>query len=180
MSSAASISAAKRRRGPQPTFTSQASSKQSSSQPQQSRRPTQGPVRVNPMAILENHERRLREIEGKSKEGANVEQDERVESLVRENEELKKALVALSAKVNELMKVKDMVINMQSSVLSNAQKVETLKSDVQLLQSGTEVVSADVSQEIEDVTANMSQATISYGEADQQNVTFTVEESNDA
>lgn len=169
MSSAASISAAKRRRGPQPTFTSQTSSQQ------QSRNPSQVPTRINPMAILESHELRLRDIEGKSTEGANVEQDKHVESLLKENEELKKTLGALNAKVSELMKVKDMMINMQSSVLSNAQKVETLKTEVESLKSVREMVTADVSQEILDVTADMSQATISYSE-DNKNVTFTVKE----
>mgnify|MGYP000067547720 CR=1 FL=1 len=175
MSSAASISAAKRRRGQQPTFTNEAKSSQ-----QQSNRYSRELTRINPMVILENHELRLREIEKKSKDSATVQQDGHVESLLKENEELKKSIVALSAKISELLKVKDMVINMQSSMLSNTQKVETLKSEVKSLQSGTEVVSASVSQEIEDVTADMSQSSITFGDDKNQNVTFTVEESSTA
>lgn len=170
MSSAASISAAKRRRGPQPTFTSETSSMQ------QSRNPSQGTTRISPMAILESHEIRLRSIEGKSTKEANVEEDSRIESLLRENEEHKEALLALNAKVSELMKVKDMMINMQSSVLSSAQKVETLKTEVDTLKSVREMVTADVNQEIHDVTADLSTATISYNKEDNnKNVTFTVE-----
>ena len=77
------------------------------------------------------------------------------------------------------MKVKDMVINIQSSVLSNTQKVETLKTEINSLHNEREVVTADVTQEIQDVTADMSEATSSYSDEDnKQNVTFTVEEGN--
>ena len=82
------------------------------------------------MAILENHERRLRDIEGNSIDEVNVKEDGRVNSLLKENEQLKNAVVDLTTKLNELMKVKDMVINIQSSVLSNTQKVETLKTEI--------------------------------------------------
>lgn len=192
MSSAASISAAKRRRGAQPTFTNQVPSNQSltqqnlkrSTQAQaqaraQTQPQAQGPVRINPMAILENHERRLRDIEGNSIDEVNVKEDGRVNSLLKENEQLKNAVVDLTTKLNELMKVKDMVINIQSSVLSNTQKVETLKTEINSLHNEREVVTADVTQEIQDVTADMSEATISYSDEDnKQNVTFTVEEGN--
>lgn len=218
MSSAASISAAKRRRGPQPTFTSQASTRsgqpQRQPQQQQQQRP-QGPVRVNPMAILENHELRLREIEGKSTGDAVTDNDGRIESiasdnmeirreldsikgqlggpgsssdgridaLIKENIELKQVLSALQDKIIELSKVKDMVINIQSSVISNAQKVETLKADFESIKTISDtVVAADVAQEIEDVTATMSKATIGYGEKVEQeksNVTFSVKETGD-
>ena len=170
MSSAASISAAKRRRGPQPTFTGQAQSKQSPGQ--EPERPSQGPVRITPMSILESHERRLRVIEGSS---TNSTQDERVETLLKENEELNNSLVSLNKKIVELLKVKDMVINMQSSVLSNAQKVETLNSDIKSLKTDNEwVVSTGVGQELEDVTANMTNATIKYGEVTDTNETVTI------
>lgn len=180
MSSAASISAAKRRRGAQPTFTSQASSKQSLGQQQsQQIRPPQGPVKINPMFILENHELRLREIEGKSTQEANLEQNRQVDSLLKENEELKKEVAILNEKINEFMKVKEMVISMQTNVLSNTQKVESLKTEINSLHSEREVVTADVIQEIQDVTADMSEATISYSDEDnKQNVTLTVEEGN--
>ena len=170
MSSAASISAAKRRRGPQPTFAGQTTSKQSSGQQPES--PSQGPVRINPMAILESHERRLRDIEGKSTNSAH---DEQVETLLKENEELKKALVSLNNKIVELLKVKDIVINLQSSVLSNAQKMETLNKDIKSLKTDNEeVVLTDVGQEMEDVTSNMSNATIKYGEVTDTNETVTI------
>jgi hypothetical protein len=157
MSSASSISAAKRRRGQNPTFTSQASNSGGNKQQQYQQQPqSQGPVRVNPMTILKNHEIRLREIEGNSTGDAVSEKDKhiaadnmrlevesiksqlselgstaakRVENLINENNRLKESLSALQANIDDLSKLKDTVINIQSSFVDNARIVATLKAE---------------------------------------------------
>lgn len=209
MSSAASISAAKRRRVPQPTFTSQVST--IDAQQQQPPRPPKGPVRVNPMAILENHELRLREIEGKStsaksdndKRNESIasstmeirreldsikvqlsapssSSDARVDALIKENSDLQQALSNLQTKFVELSNMKDIVINIQSSIIPNADNIEFLKADFETSKTASEsvIAAADVSQEIEDVTVTMSTATIAYDEDQnsEMNVTFSAKE----
>lgn len=198
MSSAASISAAKRRRGPQPSMQpppqTRGKPQQNSSTPSQS----QG-QRINPMAILKDHEMRLREIEknpsedtenklGVSKSVDNV--DERVDVLVQENvtlnkkvDILKDKIIALEKSVAELSKLKDIVFHLQSSVILNTQKVNSINTTNAT--TGEEVdksvVTKEVIQEIEDVTQSMSHATVNYGDdvdKPSSNVTFTVVEND--
>ena len=200
MSSAASISAAKRRRGQHPTFTSQASTR-GGQQPQ-----PQGPVRVNPITIIQNHELRLREIENNSTSDAvsdsdsriaadntNVRRevesiksqldalssasDKRIDNLINENNKLKDSLSALQANIDELSKLKDTVINIQSSFVDNARIVATLKAELDSSKSNSDTV---VAQDNVDDTATMRETTI--GEEEQQtglNVTFMVKDSDD-
>ena len=178
MSSSASISAAKRRRGPQPSMAPPQNRGQQ--QQQQRGQPQQG-KRINPMAILENHELRLRDIEKtKSDEGGSVvvpQNDEKVEALVKENgllnqkiEIMKEKIISLERTTQDLLKLKNVVFDLQTSVLSNSQKVEALKDFKD--GSNSEIISADVAQEIEDVTQTMSSATIDYGDT-QVNTTST-------
>jgi hypothetical protein len=200
MSSTASISAAKRRRGQHPTFTSQASTR-GGQQPQ-----PQGPVRVNPITIIQNHELRLREIENNSTSDAVSDRDsriaadnmtvmreletiksqlgalgstseKRINELINENSKLKESLSALQANNDELFKLKDMMINIQSSFVDNAQMVATLKAEFDSSKSNSDTV---VAQDNVDDTATMRETTI--GEEEQQtglNVTFMVKESDD-
>ena len=167
MSSSASISAAKRRRGPQPSAAPNNNVRQQQ-QPVQQR-----PQRINPMAILENHELRLREIEKTSSlknsytnEVVSQDENEKVKALVLDNEMLNKKIEVLKDKIItleqtavDLQKLKDVVFNLQTSVISNTNKVENLQDT-----NGVDVVSANMAKEIEDVTTQMSTATVSYGE----------------
>lgn len=189
MSSAASISAAKRRRGPQPSM--QAPSRQNVQSNQQAN--VQQGRRVNPMAILENHELRLREIESKSTETSNhsagnqvVPQtqtvpDVKIQELQGSNRELhskieimKNKIISLESQVVELSKLKEIVFTLQSAVMRNTQKVDTYNSSVPEVNK-TGVVN-EVSQELEDVTKSMESATIGYGEDSNKpaNITFSV------
>ena len=199
MSSAASISAAKRRRGPQPGM--QASGRQNVQSNQQAnvqkanvqQANVQQGRRINPMAILENHELRLREIESKSTETSNhnagiqvVPQtqtvpDVKIQELEGSNRELnakieimKNKIISLESQVVELSKLKEIVFTLQSAVMRNTQKVETYNSSVSEVNK-TGVVN-EVSQELEDVTKSMDSATIAYGEDSNKpaNITFSV------
>lgn len=197
MSSSASISAAKRRRGPQPSAAPnmrdpRANQQQSSSQQQR-------PQRIHPMAILENHELRLRDIENANalkttdmdtNKVVSQGENEKIDALVLENgvlskkiEILKDKIITLEKTAVDLQKLKDIVFNLQASVISNTNKVENLQDA-----NTTGVVSANVAKEIEDVTSQMSTATVAYGEDKNEtnsnvteevassNVTFTVVE----
>ena len=197
MSSSASISAAKRRRGPQPS----AAPNNNVRQQQQQQPVQQRPQRINPMAILENHELRLREIE-KTSSLKNSDTDEvvsndengKINSLVLENDMLNKKIEILKDKIIilektaiDLQKLKDVVFNLQASVISNTNKVENLQDT-----NGVDVVSANMAKEIEDVTTQMSTATVAYGEdtehvnskdteeVESSNVTFTVVENTES
>ena len=196
MSSSASISAAKRRRGPQPSAAPnmrdpRANQQQSSSQ--------QRPQRIHPMAILENHELRLRDIENANalkttdtdtNKVVSQGENKKIDALVLENgvlskkiEILKDKIITLEKTAIDLQKLKDIVFNLQASVISNTNKVENLQDA-----NTTGVVSANVAKEIEDVTSQMSTATVAYGEDKNEtnsnvteevassNVTFTVVE----
>ena len=197
MSSSASISAAKRRRGPQPS----AAPNNNVRQQQQQQPVQQRPQRINPMAILENHELRLREIEKTSSlknsytnEVVSQDENEKVKALVLDNEMLNKKIEVLKDKIItleqtavDLQKLKDVVFNLQTSVISNTNKVENLQDT-----NGVDVVSANMAKEIEDVTTQMSTATIAYGqdveevkskdteEVASSNVTFTVVENTES
>lgn len=189
MSSAASISAAKRRRGPQPGM--QAPNRQNVQSNQQAN--VQQGRRVNPMAILENHELRLREIESKSTETSNhnagnlvlperqTVPDVKIQELQGSNRELhakieimKNKIITLESQVVELNKLKEIVFTLQTAVMRNTQKVETYNSSVpEVNKIG---VVNEVSQELEDVTKSMESATIGYGEESNKpsNITFSV------
>jgi hypothetical protein len=201
MSSAASISAAKRRRGPQSSMqTAPQNTRGRQSQSNQPRSASSQPQsqgqRVNPMAILQNHELRLREIESKPNEAdahANTNSyvpqspstqvdNSRVEELERSNRDMytkieimKTKIISLESQVIDLSKLKEIVFTLQTAVMRNSQKVETINTS-----SVTEVIKKDVvqevSEELEDVTINIAAPTVSYGEENHEkgNVTFTV------
>ena len=188
MSSAASISAAKRRRGAQSSVPPQSSNRGRPQQQQQQRSQQQQQTvqrnRVNPMQILEDHERRLRVVEQgakspsttndviENKEIREQENNNNFSILERENIELhkkievmKNKIIEMSTDIADLKKLKDIVFTIQSSVLSNTQKVSSFT------EKGT--VSQEVSQEIQDITADLETATLSYGET-AENQTATV------
>jgi len=190
MSSAASISAAKRRRGAQSSVPPQSSNRGRPQQQQQPRPQQQQQAvqrnRVNPMQILEDHEKRLRVIEGGSgssstannhvqNEDIQEEKDSKVAILERENIELHKKIEIMKNKIIEmnediidLKKLKDIVFTIQSSVLSNSQKVESFRVNStvsqEVSQEASQEVSQAVSQEIQDITADLETATLGYGE----------------
>ena len=193
MSSAASISAAKRRRGAQSSVPPQSSNRgrpqqqqQQQQRPQQQRPQQQQQAvqrnRVNPMQILEDHEKRLRVIEGGSESSSTAnnhvqnkdiqeEKDSKFAILERENIELHKKIEIMKNKIIEmnediidLKKLKDIVFTIQSSVLSNSQKVESFRVNSTVSQEVSQEVSHAVSQEIQDITADLETATLGYGE----------------
>uniref|UniRef100_A0A6C0LKD4 Uncharacterized protein n=1 Tax=viral metagenome TaxID=1070528 RepID=A0A6C0LKD4_9ZZZZ len=192
MSSAASISAAKRRRGAQSSVPPQSSNRgrpqqQQQQRPQQQQQPQQQQAvqrnRVNPMQILEDHEKRLRVIEGGSespsttndvienKEIREQENNNNFSILERENIELhkkieilKNKMIEMSTDITDLKKLKDIVFTIQSSVLSNSQKVESFRANTTVSQEVSQEASHAVSQEIQDITADLETATLGYGE----------------
>ena len=191
MSSAASISAAKRRRGAQSSVPPQSSNRgrpqqQQQQRPQQQQQQAVQRNRVNPMQILEDHEKRLRVIEGGSESSSTAnndvqnkdiqeEKDTKFAILERENIELHKKIEIMKNKIIEmnediidLKKLKDIVFTIQSSVLSNSQKVESFRVNStvsqEVSQEVSQAVSQEVSQEIQDITADLETATLGYGE----------------
>ena len=191
MSSAASISAAKRRRGAQSSVPPQSSNRgrpqqQQQQRPQQQQQQAVQRNRVNPMQILEDHEKRLRVIEGGSESSSTAnndvqnkdiqeEKDSKFAILERENIELHKKIEIMKNKIIEmnediidLKKLKDIVFTIQSSVLSNSQKVESFRVNStvsqEVSQEVSQAVSQEVSQEIQDITADLETATLGYGE----------------
>lgn len=191
MSSAASISAAKRRRGAQTSVPPQSSNRgrpqqQQQQRPQQQQQQAVQRNRVNPMQILEDHEKRLRVIEGGSESSSTAnndvqnkdiqeEKDSKFAILERENIELHKKIEIMKNKIIEmnediidLKKLKDIVFTIQSSVLSNSQKVESFRVNStvsqEVSQEVSQAVSQEVSQEIQDITADLETATLGYGE----------------
>ena len=146
MSSAAGLSAAKRRRGAgstMPPSNSQPSSKAKAKAPTNSRLQVPGNMPPVPQ-VLFVHEERLRRIEKLigAEEGA----EDSVNNTGTEMLPKEEFIAVIQALNNELGSLKQQMSDMQSTVLSNASAIRTAKDDAV----------ASVAEELENVTVTDS------------------------
>ena len=148
MSSAAGLSAAKRRRGAGASNTTQASSNQVKTQNQNQNKHVgpQIPGGMPPLGqLLYVHEERLRRLE-------KLVPDEGLESTNVENVIDREEFVNVVQMINtELGKMKQMVSDLQSTVLSNSSAIKSATENVK------ESVVADVTDELNNVTITVEE-----------------------
>ena len=149
MSSAAGLSAAKRRRGAGASNTTQASSNQVKTQNQNQNKHVgpQIPGGMPPLGqLLYVHEERLRRLE-------KLVPDEGLESTNDENVIDREEFVNVVQMINtELGKMKQMVSDLQSTVLSNSSAIKSATENVK------ESVVADVTDELNNVTITVEES----------------------